>query len=107
MAAGTGRVADAQTIFAGVQAARPESELPLVGLAISEMNRGRHLEATKLLQAAVQKNDESDLAMSFLGLALRFAGLNQASRDVSEQVVDANGNAEAVALARSILESEK
>jgi len=105
MAGGHGRVAEAQAICIGLQVVRPESELPAVALAIAQMNAGRHTEAAELLRSAVIKNPESDTAMSMLGFALRKCGLMQASRDVAQQVVDANNDPQAVGLAKAILET--
>ena len=104
VAAGNGLLADAEVIFAGVQAARPDSELPLVGRAFIRMNAKQHRDAVLLLQQAMEKNPESDLAMSFLGAALQMSGMNQASREVLQQVIDANGNEQAVELAKALLE---
>ena len=106
MAAGNGLLSDAETIFLGLAAARPESELPLVGRAFVRMNAGRHKEAALLLQQAMEKNPDSDLAMSFLGAALQMSGLTSASLDVLQQVIEANGNPEAVEFAKSLLEEE-
>ena len=104
VAAGNGWLADAEAIFSGVQAARPDSELPLVGRAFIRMNARQHREAAMLLQQAMEKNPESDLAMSFLGATLQMSGMNQASRDVLEQVIEANNNEQAVELAKALLE---
>lgn len=104
VAAGNGLFADAEAIFNGVQAIRPESELPLVGRAIIRMQVKKYPEALFLLREAMEKNPESDLAMSFLGAALHLSGMNQASREVLGQVVDAGGNPQAVELAKSLLE---
>lgn len=104
VAVGCGYFAEAEAIFAGVQAARPASELPQLGRAMAKLNAGQVNEAISLLRGALETNPDSDLAMSFLGLALRKAGLGQASRDVLDQVIRANHQPEAVALARSLLE---
>lgn len=104
IAAGNGLLADAEAIFQGVQAARPESELPLVGRAFIRMNARQHRDAALLLQQAMEKNPDSDLAMSFLGAALQMSGMNQASRDVLQQVIAENGNEQAVELAKALLE---
>lgn len=104
-AAGNGYIAQAEQIFRGIEAIQPESELPLIGRAVARLNAGRKLEAIKILQSAMEKNPDSDLAMSFLGFALHLAGMKQASRDALTQVVEANNCEEAVALAKSVLES--
>ncbi len=105
IAAGNGLLSDAECLFAGIEAVRPESELPLVGRAFVRMNAGRHLDAVNLLQQAMEKNPDSDLALSFMGMALKLAGMNQASREAFEQVLGAKNSEEAVALAKSVLEN--
>jgi len=105
VAVGNGMFAEAETIFAGVAAARPDSELPLIAQGINQMNAGKVSDAIHTLQAAVQKNPESAMAMSCLGVALKLAGLSAASEDVCQQVVQENRHAEAVALAKSLLEN--
>lgn len=106
LAIGFGRFADAETIFAGVQAARPESELPAIGRAVVRLNTGRPQDAVKLLSdEALRRNPDSDLAKSFLGLALKQNGENSRSQQLLQEVADRNANAEAVALAKSLLES--
>ena len=67
------------------------------------MNAGRHAEAIAILRSALEKNDESDLAMCFLGMALQLAGYGKESESFLQQVVDANGQQDAVALAKSLL----
>ncbi|MEM6654264.1 MAG: tetratricopeptide repeat protein [Planctomycetota bacterium] len=104
VAAGAGRFADADAIFAAVQAARPESEYPQIGRAVVCLNADRTPEAIAILRGALQINPDSDLAMAFLGFALRQAGLTQQSDEVLKQVIDAGGQPEAVAVARSLLD---
>lgn len=106
VAIGFGRFADAETIFAGVQAARPESELPAIGRAVVRLNSGRPQDAVRLLEGeALKRNPDSDLAKSFLGLALKQTGENSRSRQLLEDVARAGGQTEAVALSKSLLES--
>lgn len=104
VAAGSGRLSEADTIFSAIQAARPESEYPQIGRAVVRLNAGQHAEAIALLRHAMEINPDSDLAMAFLGLTLQQAGFGQASSEVLQQVVDADGTPEAIALAKSILE---
>ena len=107
MAAGFGRVVDSETILRGVEAVRPDSELPLVALAVRSMTMGRNQEAIALLRSALEKKPESDTARSMMALVLRKAGLNQASQRAAQQVIDAGGDNKATALARSLLDAEQ
>lgn len=106
MAAGWGQASESETIIRGVQAARPDSELPLVALAVRSMTMWQDHEAVDLLQSALEKNPKSEVAMSMLAFALWRCGLNQASREAAQQVVNAGGSSEATALARLILETK-
>lgn len=103
VAAGNGLATDAETIFQGIAAVRRDSELPLVGRAFLSMNRGRFPEAIDLLQQALEKQPDSELALGFLGAALKFSGMNQAAEQVLEQVSGHGNNKAAVALADSLL----
>lgn len=104
MAAGGGMTAQADVIFAGVQAARPDSELPLIGRAVARLNSGRADDAITLLRQALERNPDSDLAAAFLGLALSQAGLRSAADALLQQVRAANRDPQAAALAGSLLE---
>ncbi|MCG8650824.1 MAG: HrpB1 family type III secretion system apparatus protein [Pirellulales bacterium] len=105
MAAGWGQASESETILRGVQAARPESELPLVAQAVRCMTVCQEREAIALLESALEKNPKSEFAMSMLAFTLHRCGLNQASRNAAQQVVDAGGNSEPTALAKAILET--
>ncbi|MCA8998285.1 MAG: hypothetical protein KDA80_14900 [Planctomycetaceae bacterium] len=105
VASGAGMLRDSEIIFQGVQAACPESVMPQIGRAVNLLNAGRPEEATQLLRAALDSFPESELAMSFLGLALRQAGFAQAMQSVCEQVVALGQDQEALALAQSLLDA--
>lgn len=104
MAAGTGLFAQADTIFHGLAAHRPDSELPWVGVAVARMNAGQPDEATRILrEEALKRVPGSDVAKSFLGLSLKLAGYNAESVRVLEEVVATGQETSAVAMARSLL----
>jgi Flp pilus assembly protein TadD len=108
LAGGYGFFAEAEVIFKGIMAARPESEYPLIGLAVSKMNAGKNDEAVKILhKQALKLNPESDLARSFIGLALKLGGLNDESLTVLGEVVAAGRDETAVKMARSLMEEIK
>ena len=104
LSAGAGDIVATRTIFDGIAAIRPESEVPLVGKAIAELCTGRYRTAVQLLREAVEKNPENDVAMGLLALALHNCGLNEASSTVAAQVVNDGENTEAIELAQAILE---
>ncbi len=103
LATGNGFSDEARTIFRGVAAARPESEYPLIGLAVVEMNEGNLQEAVRLLEKARKLNPESWLAASFMGLAYKLSGETTKSRAVLEEVVARAKDATAVSMARALL----
>ena len=106
LAAGYGLFEEAATLLDAVRTVRPDSEFPLIGLAVLELTRGTPEEAVSILrrQALPAFPNSSDVK-SFLGLALFMVGHRQESRSVLEEVTaDADASAEALALARAVLE---
>ncbi len=106
MAAGAGMAKEAATIFAGVQAIRPESEYPVIGLAVTLMSAGEHQDAVDLLtQKALMLNPDSCLTKSFLGLALRLAGRSNEARAQLEEVLSNCGDEPAAtSMAQALLQ---
>lgn len=108
VAAGNGFYKEAVVIFEGVRAIRPDSPFPEIGAAVLELNRRRANRAITILRdSALVKDPESDLAKSFLGLALRQAGYTQQSRNLLEEVVAANRDPVAVDMAAALLSDRK
>lgn len=103
VAAGRGLAPLAERIFAGVEAARPDSDAPAIGRAVLALNVGDAAAAVELLRGALAKHPDSDVTKSFLGLALRQAGLNQQCEQVLGDVVGAGRDPAAKALAEAIL----
>src|ERR1044071_123179 len=70
-----GLYAEAATLFNGARAARPQSELPVLGMAVLAMTMQRPEAAVQLLrETAVPLNPASDLVQAHIGCALRLAG---------------------------------
>ena len=108
LASGYGYFPEAEIIFNGLRAVRPESEYPLIGLALAKMNARKNLEAIKVLADETLKvNPESDLAKSFLGLALKTSGLREESCTVLREVIAADRDKIAVNIARNLLAEQK
>lgn len=100
-AAWNGLHKEAISMFDGVGAARPESELPVIGAAVVALLSGNYDVAAKtLLEGALQLNPESALARAHLGVVLRMRGDEEAGmailREVSEQTTDADAAAMAL-----------
>ena len=102
VAAGNGYFAEAETIFRGVAAMRPESSAPVIGRAVSALNRGMAAEAVRLLEAERQRSPDDALVQAFLGLALRSAGRNAESTAALAALSD-SADAVAAAMAQALL----
>jgi Flp pilus assembly protein TadD len=105
VATGSGRHSQAEIIFNGLAAARPESELPWIGLAVVLMNTGKSEEAAVLLQdKGLQINPDSCLARSFLGLAHKLSGHGaEAERVLNSVVADCPDQESSAAMAQALL----
>jgi tetratricopeptide (TPR) repeat protein len=104
LASGYGYFPEAEVIFSGLRAVRPESEYPLIGLALAKMNARKYIEAIKILmEEALKVNPKSDLAKSFLGLALKLSGLREESVTVLREVIAADRDKIAVKIARNLI----
>ena len=104
MGAGHGCAAEADAIFAALMAARPDSELPVVGAAMARLGAGQPEGAVALLRdKALKINPASDDARSVLGLALRLAGRAAESQAVLRELAETGRDPKAVSLARTLL----
>ena len=106
LATGGGMSTEAATIFTALEAARPESELPLVGQGVTHLNAGRTSDAIAVLRKALDRNPDSEFAATFLGLSLTQAGLTQAAENILKQVEATGKDPHAVNLAKSLLNGE-
>ncbi len=95
---------ESEVIFEALRQARPNSEYPLIGLAVTMMNLGKYDEAVQTLtNEALGVNPESNLAKSFLGLALKLAGRTEECKGILNEVINQNEDQIAVNMANSIL----
>ncbi|MDR2628619.1 MAG: hypothetical protein LBC30_01330 [Puniceicoccales bacterium] len=89
VATGRGLQSQAINIFNGIIAARPSSELPLIGLAVCKLNFGYVVDAAKILtEQALKLNPSSGIAKCFLAVAIKALGHGQEARDLMHQVCD-------------------
>lgn len=66
---------EAATLFSGAQAARPQSEIPVLGMAVLALALNKPEAAVELLRdQAKALNPASELVEAHLGCALRLAG---------------------------------
>jgi Tfp pilus assembly protein PilF len=104
VAVGRGLQPQADAIFEGVIAARPNSELPLIGLAVSKINFGALTEAAKILsERALAINPDSGMAKSFLAMISKSLGAKSEADDLARYVVETSDDPTAKALAESII----
>jgi len=104
LAAGMGRLEEAEVIFGCLRELRPESEFPSIGLALTYLNAGRSDDAIhRLEREALAIQPESLTASAYLGLALQLAGRNEESRRILRRVVREGREPEATALAAALL----
>ena len=103
MAAWSGDTNDARKILEGLQASRPDSPLPAVGLAVAYMNEGRNELAMMVLTDALQQDESCDIARWHLALACKLGGLDDRSRKLCQQVIDAGRDETSIQLAEILL----
>jgi Flp pilus assembly protein TadD len=97
-----GRYRQAMEIFQGVEAVRPDSDGPVIGVAIAYMNNGSAEEAVKVLREHVLSKDAGNIdAKMILGAALKLAGRNSECDNVIKEL-NATGEARAKAFAASL-----
>jgi tetratricopeptide (TPR) repeat protein len=104
VAAGCGLSRQAESIFTGIIAVRPNSEFSWISYAIAKISMGHLSEAFEMLtKRALVLNPKNDLAKAFLGLILSRVGSHKISEQFLNQVIDENQTPEAVQLAKEIL----
>jgi hypothetical protein len=104
VAVGRGMQSHAEDIFHGLIAARPESELPIIGLAVCKMNFGDFASASKLLaEDALAINPSSSIARCFLGVVSHYCGARDEALAIMQEVLETNSDIDAVNIAKSVL----
>lgn len=103
LAAWNGLYKEAIAVFDGVQAVRPESEVPVIGAAVVAMLSGNPEVAIRTLQeGALTLNPGSDLARAHLGCALRLQGREDEGMAILREVAATSTQADARAMAASL-----
>lgn len=107
VATSLGKLRQAEEIFEGLIAARPESELPLVGYAFSKMTFGAYTEASKLLmERAMKLNPNSGFVQVFYGFLLHLTKRYAESKILLERVISEQQDPDMVNLAKEILKEQ-
>ncbi|MBG0775379.1 MAG: hypothetical protein H0S85_02980 [Desulfovibrionaceae bacterium] len=105
LASNYGQVKEAEAIFEGLVAVRPDQETPYIGMAMAKMNSGSYDEALELLlEKALTINPESDLAKSFAALCYKLAGKPVEAKAAADFVVENGSDEAAVAMAKGVIE---
>ena len=95
---------DALTVFEGVGAVRPESEIPFIGAAAVALLSGNYQVAVEVLNnGALSRNPDSDLALAHLGCAVRLKGSEDEGRAILMDVAENSENPDARVLATNLL----
>ncbi|MDR3144624.1 MAG: hypothetical protein LBT64_03980 [Puniceicoccales bacterium] len=103
VAVGRGLQLQAQAIFDGLAAARPNSEIPLIGLAVCKINFGDFLGASKILaEQALRINPDSGMAKCFLAMAIKEIGGKREAEELIGQVIETCEEPAAKKLAESL-----
>ncbi len=103
VAIGRGSQTAAEDIFNGICAARPESELPIIGLAISKMNFGDFISASKLLsEKAFPLNPNNSLTKCFIGVVYFYCGAKKESLAIMEDILSNSEDESAIKIAQNI-----
>lgn len=104
MAADQGRIHEAERIFQGLAAVRPDHEAVLLGLAYTRMNIGAYDEALDILHnKAMALYPDNEILTCFCGLALHLDGKPGAARDLLDPISASGKNPLAVNLAINLL----
>src|SRR4051812_7046582 len=105
--ANQGEAAAARRLFEALQALRPDSPLPFIGLSLAESALGRpEAAARQLSESALAAHPGNGEVMAFLGLALHEAGRTAECEKVLRRVVSEGKQGEPhVALAERLLQA--
>ena len=93
----------AHTIFAGVRALRPDSDVPLVALGTVEFDQGRFASAISEYRKALELNPSSSYAYAHLGEAQLFQMDRTAARESLQTALRLDPRGTSGQFARSLL----
>ncbi len=96
---------DAEHIFQGLFAMRPDAEEPFIGLALTKIMANASGEAVRILRdEALRVHPDSALLQAYLALALKQAGNIHESENLARGIVAAGKDAAAVRFASAVLD---
>ncbi len=95
---------EAATLFNGARAARPQSELPVLGMAVLAMAMQQSETAVQLLRDhAVPLNPRSELVQAHIGCALRLAGHEDEGQGILLRLAAQSTDADARLMASNLV----
>ncbi|MEY4940348.1 MAG: hypothetical protein RIQ93_2083 [Verrucomicrobiota bacterium] len=98
-----GLYTEAAALFSGTQAARPQSEIPIIGMAVLSMAMNRPEYAVQILrEQALPLNPQSDLVSAHLGCALRVAGQEDEGLQILRQIAISSTDQNARQMAQNL-----
>ncbi|PTY07834.1 hypothetical protein DB347_06305 [Opitutaceae bacterium EW11] len=99
-----GLYGEAAALFDGARAARPESEVPVLGMAVLAMVMQRPEAAVELLRnEAAALAPRSELVRAHIGCALRLAGEEEEGRRILDQLSSEGRDADARLMAANLV----
>jgi len=101
-----GLYTEAAALFRGAQAARPTSDVPVIGMAVLAMAMGKPESAVDLLKTEVAAGRSSAQVQAHLGYALRLAGAEMEGAELLHRVAQGDSDAQARQMASNLLSLE-
>lgn len=96
---------ESETIFEGLRAVRPKSEVPLLGLALTRFAQVRAQDAIQILMDdALEINPDNYVIRAYLAMMLKRVGINDQAEELCEGIIKDNKDEAAVAFAKIIQE---
>ena len=102
-----GRPKDAETVFVGVSALLPKSDVPLVLLGNLLFSQGKFQRALKFHQDALKARPDSALAQAHIGEALMFLKKIDDGLAALHKAIEMDADSPAAAFARALIESHE
>jgi thioredoxin-like negative regulator of GroEL len=102
-----GLYAEAAALFSGARAARPESEVPVLGMAVLAMVMQQADSAVQVLrETAMPLAPRSELVQAHLGCALRLAGREDEGREILGRLAASASDPDARLMAANLFRLE-
>lgn len=95
---------ESETIFEGLRAVRPKSEVPLLGLALTRFAQVKVKDAIHILMDdALELNPDNYVIRAYLAMILKRTGMESQAKDLCDGIIEDNKDASAVEFAKIIM----